>query len=137
MSDRGRATTTRHAARTTAPDRVIERYRSLFGADHGVVPSAVADVFTPDARVESAALGEPSIGHAAIVERVHLIRTALEGASARAVTEVEWVHRTARWCWTWHGPSGSHRGMDVARLAARDDRIELLVVFTGLLPPPA
>lgn len=119
----------------TAREEIVERYRSLVRLDPVDVVEAVAHCFTEDARFESEMLSEPLVGHDAIAQHVVRIGKALVGATIRHHTCVQSTHRTARWCWGFSGPSGSGRGMDVARFSD-DDRIELIVVFQGLLPPP-
>lgn len=116
--------------------RTLERYWSAFHVDLRQVDGLVAGCFTERARFESAVLAEPVVGRQAIGDHVAGIRALLAEATVRRHTEVQWTHRSARWCWAWRGPSGVGRGMDVVRFAPGDDRIELLIVFAGLLPPP-
>lgn len=118
-------------------ESTLVRYRSLYEVADEHVDAVVAAVFAADARIESDTLDVVVTGHAAIAEHVRSIRASLVQSTIRYVTDVQWSHRTARWCWRWSGPSGSHRGMDMAHLTTDGDRIEILSIFSGLLPPPA
>lgn len=122
---------------TSAWADTLDRYWSIFEVEEDVVDSVVAEVFTDDARLESAALPACLVGRSAIADRMRSVRRALHGVSVRHVTEAECAHRTARWCWAASNTLGTRRGMDVARFTEDGTRIELLVVFAGLLPPPS
>ncbi len=127
-------------ARTLHPrrphlDGVIERYWAAFHCEPGLIVDHVVGCFARTGRLESPALAEAVVGHRAIVDHVRRVRGAMADASLHPHTDVQWSHRTARWCWRWSTRRGSVRGMDVARFDGDDDRIVLLVVFPGLLPP--
>jgi hypothetical protein len=119
-----------------ARDRVVDRYRMLFDADPGSIQELAARTFTIDARLESDTCAAPLVGRGPIID--HLRSAAVEPyrPATRRITDVEWAHATARWCWASQGPTGTRRGMDVVRLDASGQLIELLVRFSGLLPPP-
>lgn len=124
-------------ASTAFHDRTLGSYWSLFTTSSDAVDALVSEVFTPTARIESGALDAPVVGHADIGGWVLAVRGALGGATARRVTDVQWVGTTGRWCWVASGPTATRRGMDVVRLTPDASRIGHLVVFDGLLPPSA
>ena len=115
----------------------LERYWAIFDADDALVDRLVAAVFSADATFSSAALSRPLGGHRQIAHHIRRIRSALDGAVSRHVTDVQWVHDTARWCWRSSGPDRTHLGMDVVQMTPDGERIRHLVVFAGLLPTPA
>lgn len=113
--------------------RTLERYWSVYEVDLADVPAVVASCFTDDARFESAALPEPLVGRAAILDRVLAIRDGVRRATISHDGPVQWSHDTVRWCWSWTSPDGDATGTDVARFAD-DDPMSLLVVFPGHVP---
>lgn len=117
-------------------DRVVDRYRMLFDADPGSIQKLVAQTFTIDARLESDTFAVPIVGRGPIIDHLRSAAVEPNRPATRRITDVEWAHATARWCWASQGPAGTRRGMDIVRLDASGRLIELLVRFSSLLPPP-
>jgi hypothetical protein len=118
------------------PDRLIDRYRMLLDADSGSIEELALQTFTIDARLESDTLATPLVGRGPIIDYLRSAGTEAHRPATRRITDVEWAHSTARWCWASQGPTGTRRGMDIVRLEASGQLIELVVRFSGLLPPP-
>jgi hypothetical protein len=118
-------------------DRLIDRYRMLFDADPGSIEELALQTFTIDARLESDTLATPLVGRGPIIDYLRSAATEPHRPATRRITDIEWAHSTARWCWASQDPTGTRRGMDIVRLEASGRLIELVVRFSGLLPPPA
>jgi hypothetical protein len=117
-------------------DRLIDRYQMLFDADPGSIEEFALQTFTIAARLDSDTLATPLVGRGPIIDYLRSAATEPHRPATRRITAVEWAHSTARWCWAAQGPTGTRRGMDIVRLEASGQLIELVVRFSGLLPPP-
>jgi hypothetical protein len=117
-------------------DRLIDRYQMLFDAEPGKIEEVALQTFTIDARLESDTLATPLVGRGPIIDHLWSAATEPHRPATRRITDVDWAQSTARWCWASQGPTGTRRGMDIVRLEASGRLIELVIRFSGLLPPP-